>query len=101
MANATSTFLQGANAANAAMGASGPPASTAPVDRSQVLAAISKPEVSNLAALASELNVTVGSVSPTVESLSNDGLVETVDDQLHLSASGERALRYINISKVA
>ena len=100
MANATSTFLQGANAANAAVGSS--TQSSSPVlDSAKVLAAISKPEISSLETLASELHVAPGTVSPLLESLSNDGLVQGDGDDLHLSESGERALRYTELSKQA
>jgi DNA-binding MarR family transcriptional regulator len=101
MANATTQFLQGANAANAAVGSS----SLSPepsLDSATVLAAISKPDVSSLETLATELHVMPGSVSPIVESLSREGLIQgSGDGELTLSESGERALRYTEISKTA
>jgi hypothetical protein len=99
MANATSTFLQGANAANAAASPGGQPAPASSVDTVQVLAAISKPQVVTVADVAAALNITSESVTPVVEILSHEGLVETRDDGLHLSDSGERALRYAEIAK--
>ena len=101
MANATSTFLQGANAANAAMSSAATPfSSAAPVDTAQVLAAISKPEVSNIETLAASLNLSVGSVEPVVEILSAEHLIDQTDHGLQLSDAGERALRYTEISKL-
>ncbi len=101
MTNATSNFLQGANAANAAAG-SAAPSSSAPVDTARVLAAISSPEVSDMRTLANALDVTPSNVSPTIDRLSRDGLVIKSDDEkLELSESGERALRYTELSSLA
>jgi len=100
MATATSIFLQGANAANAAMSAPSL-AAPAPVDATQVLAAIAKPQVSDLASLALALDLTQGSVRPVLETLCSEGLVAAVGDDLKLSDSGQRALRYTALSKIS
>lgn len=95
MTNATSTFLQGANAANAASVS----LSAAPtIDDSAVLAAINRPDVHDLASLASRLETGQSKIQPAVESLSEQGFVESDGNNLKLSEAGQRALRYMSLT---
>lgn len=95
MANATSSFLQGANSANSASAAA-----AAPLDDSAVLAAISRPDVHDLASLASRLDTGQSKVQPAVDSLLEQGFIEHDGATLKLSEAGERALRYMAITRV-
>ena len=98
MSKATTTFLQGANAANAAVSAA---ASSAPqvLDDADILAAVENPEVKTIVSLAALLGVGVDAIQLTVDKLTKRGLIEVAGRSLKLSEAGERALRYTSLAK--
>ena len=99
MSNAAANFLQGANAANAAMASSAAGETARPaMDENMLLGALLKLEGCDLEALASELGRPVGEVGPAVEKLSSQGLIEACEPGWKLSRAGERALRYMNLA---
>lgn len=98
MSKATSTFLQGANAANAAV--SGTSASPPRVlDEAEILAAVENPEAKTLISLAGLLGVGVEVIQSKVGKLAKQGLIEVSGRSLKLSEAGERALRYTSLAK--
>jgi DNA-binding MarR family transcriptional regulator len=99
MPTATSNFLQGTNAANAAAVSTSTVghAASLPVDEAQILAAVAEPAVRDLNSLATQLGVAPALISPEVERLSKQGLVEYVGE-LKLSEAGERFLRYADLA---
>lgn len=97
MSRATSDFLEGANAANAAAQSAGEPAQGA--DIASILAALEPDDVNDLPTLASRLRMVVESVVPIVRELAKRGLVEFDGEQLKLSRAGERAVRYTSTAK--
>jgi hypothetical protein len=92
MANATSTFLQSANAANGSGAISVP-------DENAVLIAINDPKVSTLADVASQLGSNQQVVTPVVNGLLRSKLIEDDGGQLRLSPAGDLALQFANMAK--
>ena len=99
MSRATSNFLQGANAANAAAQSVGTDSSVRPPDDVDVLAAVDMPEVIDMTTLAKQLGVQETAVKPAVYKLRKKGLIEVKGSTLKLSRGGERALRYTSLAK--
>lgn len=95
MANASSTFLRGANANAAGLGAEMPIP-----DESAVLAAVGRPDVSDSSSIAKALGTSQQAVAPVLDSLREKRLIDDVDGGgVELSPGGERAVRYLGMSK--
>jgi DNA-binding MarR family transcriptional regulator len=99
MSRATSNFLQGANAANAAFQSAASEGAEQTTDDAAILAAVETPEVHDVNSLAVSLGVTAAIAQPIVQKLAKRGLVELVGASLKLSRAGERALRYTSMAK--
>ena len=96
MANATSIFLQSANASNTAAESS----TASDIDEGAVLAAINRPDVVDLPSLAVRLDTGPTKLQPTLERLSQQGFVDVDGNNLKLSEAGERALRYMTLTNI-
>jgi len=98
MSKASANFLQGANAANAAVSAASASSQQLP-DDAQILAAVDDGRVTDVVTLSSVLGVAAVIIEPLVEKLVKKGLIESTATSLVLSEAGARALRYINLAK--
>lgn len=97
MSKAATNFLQGVNAANAAVSGASASSQQGP-DDAQILAAVDDERVSDVVTLSSVLGVAAVIVEPIVARLVKKGLIES-GTSLTLTEAGERALRYINLAK--
>lgn len=96
MPNATSSFLQGVNAANAASQAqSGLPTG---LDPTALLSRLAK-GAADVATLAASLGASPGQVLDASGALIAEHLAEKDGEFVKLSEVGERAVRYLNIAK--
>lgn len=95
MANASSTFLRGANA-----NAIGSNVESPVPDESAVLAAVGKPAFTDTSGIANALGTTQQAVEPLIGSLLDKKLIDSIDGGgFELSPGGERAVRYLRMSK--
>lgn len=92
MPNPSSDFLRSANTAS--WGSEGPP-----VDDSAVLAAAASPRVNTLRELADVLQTNPAAIVRVVEKLAAEGLINLSGEDLTLSPTGERALRYASSAR--
>ncbi len=99
MSRASSNFLQGANAANAAAQSARSGPDEQPPEDVDILAAVDLPEVSDIETLAKYLGIEETKVQPAVRKLSRLGLIDIEGEKLKLSRGGERALRYTSLAK--
>ncbi|HYD36192.1 MAG TPA: hypothetical protein VEA60_01180 [Allosphingosinicella sp.] len=99
MSRASSNFLQGANAANAAAQAAKSDPGGRPPEDVDVLAAVDLPEVNDIETLAKHFGIEETKVKSAVHKLSKLGLIDMKGVNLKLSRGGERALRYMSLAK--
>ncbi|HEX8512706.1 MAG TPA: hypothetical protein VF688_06315 [Allosphingosinicella sp.] len=99
MSRASSNFLQGANAANAAARSAKSDPDAQPPEDVDLLKAVEREEVTDIATLAKHFGIDQSKVESAVGKLSKIGLLETKGGSLKLSRGGERALRYTSLAK--
>jgi len=92
MANATSQFLSSATPTGSGFGIQAP-------SEADVLSVAADPDVKDVPTLAVRLQSAPALVEPVVRKLISDGFLTGGPNELTLSESGERALRYAKVAK--
>jgi predicted transcriptional regulator len=69
------------------------------IDEGDVLAPVSRSDVSTMDDVAKVLKTSASQVEPVITKLSKDGCPEAEGAALRLSSVGERALRYISMAR--